>query len=370
MTSMASRQKLKLLIDNLFESYNIPVKVNFMATTRERVSYVRGIYNILRGEGIDTPRNLTDEVAHDMSFKNRNIIAKTLRNIFHSDKDRELKQEIEKEKQLVKDKMLEKFGSVDNFPLPGFYMERYESERLHAGFFQKALHIDNSEQPNIVIDCGYKHQSMQMKRLLNSQLQYVHSFVKQSQNPMKISFTSVGDVMRLPESILRYSNTPLYEVTSDDVSSVKSNKTLVYLSPHSSRKLTHISKNCTYIIGGVVDIHDTSPYSMSRARKFNAQTASLPLDTFFKWEQGSKSLTVDQVVKIIMTLWETHNWYEALSFVPRRKALPTRELINLKSTNTMYCKYVSFQNNFSEEDIYEDQQKRYPRYKTRVSSRN
>jgi len=346
--------KARQHIDNLFSSYSIPHKLDASTKTVDRIKYVRGIYNIMLSEDMNCPQNLTDEDAFEFSFRSKHTIYRMIKELRADEMEREVKKEIEKQKEAKTQEMLKKYGSFENFPLPNYYFERSTHDRLQQGFCEKILRMNAEEQPNIVIDCGYQKQDSVMKRALHSQLTFVNSFVRSSETLLKISITSCDSVYKVPEQIEALNGSNLYTVTSDDFLSLPDNKEIIYLSPHTKRPLTHVSPNCTYVIGGLVDLHQNLPYSITRARKMDVKTACLPLDKFFHWDKGTKCLTIDQMVKILYTLWETQNWYEALSFVPKRKASPRPELIAMKPVNMKHRFLGAFQNYFTEMDIMQE----------------
>jgi len=47
---------------------------------------------------------------------------------------------------------------------------------------------------------------------------------------------------------------------------------------------------------------------------------SLPLDEHILWKAGTKSLTINQVFEIMLTLKNTGNWKKAFECIPTRKA--------------------------------------------------
>ncbi|MES1904390.1 MAG: tRNA methyltransferase 10 C [Paramarteilia canceri] len=228
--------------------------------------------------------------------------------------------------------MLQKYGTVDNFPLANYYTERFDNDRVCNFLPFKLMEMNCEKKPKLIIDCGYEGQDLTMKKLLYAQFNQVYSHVKKAHSLLPIGFSSTKSALRLPDPIINLNGSGLISITDQDFSTLcEDYKEIVYLSPHSDRVLHEINSNTAYIIGGLVDIHQNLPYSIARARKFKVKTAALPLDIYFNWEKGSKSLTIDQMIKIMYTLWETGSWYDALSFVPQRKATPTRALLDLKS---------------------------------------
>lgn len=94
---------------------------------------------------------------------------------------------------------------------------------------------------------------------------------------------------------------------------------LVYLTADSPNVLRTFDHSKVYIIGALVDRSIQSGLSLANAKRLKLATARLPLDEFLRWELGAKNLTLDQMIRIMLTLKETGNWEEALQFVPKRK---------------------------------------------------
>ncbi|XP_019935541.2 tRNA methyltransferase 10 homolog C [Paralichthys olivaceus] len=94
---------------------------------------------------------------------------------------------------------------------------------------------------------------------------------------------------------------------------------LVYLTADSPNVLRTFDHSKVYIIGALVDRSIQSGLSLANAKRLKLATARLPLDEFLHWEIGAKNLTLDQMIRIMLTLKETGKWEEALKFVPKRK---------------------------------------------------
>lgn len=94
---------------------------------------------------------------------------------------------------------------------------------------------------------------------------------------------------------------------------------LVYLTADSPNVLRTYDHNKVYIIGAMVDRPIQPGVSLANAKRLKLATARLPLDEYLHWGLGAKCLTLDQMIRILLTLKETGKWEEALQFVPRRK---------------------------------------------------
>lgn len=94
---------------------------------------------------------------------------------------------------------------------------------------------------------------------------------------------------------------------------------LVYLTADSPNVLRHYDHNKVYIVGGMVDRKIQSGLSLANAKRLKLATARLPLNEYLHWEVGAKNLTLNQMIRILLSLKETGQWLEALKFVPTRK---------------------------------------------------
>lgn len=64
--------------------------------------------------------------------------------------------------------------------------------------------------------------------------------------------------------------------------------------------------------------------SLAKAKRLGLRMARLPLDQYLQWGSGSgKSLTLNQMVNILLDLKQTGDWMHALRHVPRRKIVET-----------------------------------------------
>lgn len=94
---------------------------------------------------------------------------------------------------------------------------------------------------------------------------------------------------------------------------------LVYLTADSPNVMKKFDHDKIYIVGSIVDKSIQTGLSLARAKRLKLATARLPLDKYLQWTEGAKNLTLDQMMRILLTLKDTGDWKEALQFVPQRK---------------------------------------------------
>lgn len=75
---------------------------------------------------------------------------------------------------------------------------------------------------------------------------------------------------------------------------------------------------------------------MAKAKRLGLRMARLPLDQYLQWGAGSgKSLTLNQMINILLDLKNTGDWMTSLRHVPRRK------VIDLKTESERFHKSLS-----------------------------
>ncbi|XP_058517803.1 tRNA methyltransferase 10 homolog C [Ochotona princeps] len=94
---------------------------------------------------------------------------------------------------------------------------------------------------------------------------------------------------------------------------------IIYLTADSPNVMTTFKHDKIYIIGSFVDKGIQPGTSLAKAKRLKLATECLPLDRYLQWDIGTKNLTLDQMMRILLCLKNTGNWEEALKFVPRRK---------------------------------------------------
>ncbi|XP_006890099.1 PREDICTED: mitochondrial ribonuclease P protein 1 [Elephantulus edwardii] len=94
---------------------------------------------------------------------------------------------------------------------------------------------------------------------------------------------------------------------------------IIYLTADSPNVMTTFQHDKVYIIGSFVDKNIRPGTSLANAKRLKLATECLPLDKYLQWGTGTKNLTLDQMIRILLSLKNTGSWEEALKFVPKRK---------------------------------------------------
>uniref|UniRef100_A0A3Q1G1A1 tRNA methyltransferase 10 homolog C n=1 Tax=Acanthochromis polyacanthus TaxID=80966 RepID=A0A3Q1G1A1_9TELE len=177
----------------------------------------------------------------------------------------------------------------------------------------------------LVFDMSYQS-DMSRRELGNtvSQLMEVEGWNRRATEPFHLHFCNLQPGGLYEQELLKRYGAETWDrllITSTDRQHVDvfPHEQLVYLTADSPNVLRTFDHSKVYIIGALVDRSIQSGVSLANAKRLKLATARLPLDEFLHWEMGAKNLTLDQMIRILLTLKETGKWEEALTFVPKRK---------------------------------------------------
>ncbi|KAK5611214.1 hypothetical protein CRENBAI_020259 [Crenichthys baileyi] len=177
----------------------------------------------------------------------------------------------------------------------------------------------------IVFDMSYES-NMSRREIENtvSQLLEVEGWNRRAVEPFHLHFCNLhpGGLYK-KELLKRYGaetwDRLLITSTEQHYIDVFPREELVYLTADSPNVLHRFDHSKVYIIGALVDRSIQSGLSLANAKRLKLTTARLPLDQFLHWDMGAKNLTLDQMIRIMLTIKDTGKWEEALQFVPKRK---------------------------------------------------
>jgi len=141
------------------------------------------------------------------------------------------------------------------------------------------LRVQTSPNP-LIVDLGFPHLSPREMKEVYKQLGDLCYVNAKHAFPFNLQFTSACDNTRVKETLdakadyfpSAYLRTePFWELFDKDQ--------LVYLSPDAP-KITKFSGDEIFVIGGIVDLHNSDPITYGRARKLGLRRASLPLHDY------------------------------------------------------------------------------------------
>ncbi|KAM7343283.1 tRNA methyltransferase roswell [Cochliomyia hominivorax] len=182
--------------------------------------------------------------------------------------------------------------------------------------------------PKIVLDCSYDDY-MTKREAENAAKQLMLCFAENRahDDPFDLHYCNVNLNTTCMKSLQRYIPTMLnpefpMNVHEKCFTEIFPKENLVYLTPHCRTDLVKFNPDDVYIVGAMVDTINNEPLSLAKAKRLGLRMARLPLDQYLQWGAGSgKSLTLNQMVNIMLDLKQTGNWTRALRHVPRRKVV-------------------------------------------------
>ncbi|XP_074260547.1 LOW QUALITY PROTEIN: tRNA methyltransferase 10 homolog C [Saimiri boliviensis] len=176
----------------------------------------------------------------------------------------------------------------------------------------------------LVFDMAYENY-MKPRELQNavSQLLESEGCNRRNVDPFHIYFCNlnIGSVCHR-ELVKRYGekwDKLLLTATEKSYVDLFSKDSIIYLTADSPNVMTTFRHDKVYIIGSFVDKTMQPGKSLAKAKRLKLATERLPLDKYLQWSVGTKNLTLDQMMRILLCLKNTGNWEEALKFVPKRK---------------------------------------------------
>ncbi|CAF0796811.1 unnamed protein product [Rotaria sp. Silwood1] len=196
----------------------------------------------------------------------------------------------------------------------------------------------------LVIDCGFEEEHARGYYLSNlvDQIQYLFADITRYHSPSFVYLCNLSRYGRLRAEFTRRASLEnmCFEFTESNYLDLFPHDKLIYLSPDSNVEMTSFDHDAIYIIGGIADRTGKKPLTFGKAKRENIKHQRFPIDRYVKFGGGSgKSLTIDQVYNILMTLKHTGSWVEAFKYIPDRKIV---ERYSEKMDNKPYVreKYV------------------------------
>lgn len=184
----------------------------------------------------------------------------------------------------------------------------------------------------LIIDCSYdEHMNPREASNAGKQLMLCFAENRMHDEPFDLHLCNVNLNNVSSKILKRFIPTMLEDdfplnIHSESLTETFDKSKLVYLTPHCNNDLVEYNPDDIYIIGAMVDKTNNEPLSLAKAKKQGLRMARLPLDRYLSWGSGSgKSLTLNQMVNIMLEMKKHGNWERALRFVPRRKLTDEHE---------------------------------------------
>ncbi|KAL1138108.1 hypothetical protein AAG570_009800 [Ranatra chinensis] len=182
---------------------------------------------------------------------------------------------------------------------------------------------------DLVVDCSYTSH-MTIKEASNCAKQMMMMFAENRihDDPFNMHFCSAVRDDNVMSRLFKFIPT-MYDASFPMNITPKSHldlfpkERLVYLTPHCREELRTYSHHDVYIIGAMVDKANNEPLSLAKAKSQGLRMAKLPLDRYLAWGMGSKSLTLNQVLAILLDMKSNGGDWEAAL----RKNVPQRKVV-------------------------------------------
>lgn len=180
---------------------------------------------------------------------------------------------------------------------------------------------------NLVIDCSYD-EYMNEKEMSNTAKQLTLCFAlnRAHNEPFNVHHCNVNfqktTMKNLQKNLVQIRDPAFpFNITEKSYLDLFPKERLVYLTPHCKNDLEEFNPDDIYIVGAMVDKSAQEAVSLGKAKKQGLRMARLPLDRYFQFKSG-KSLTIDQMLQILLELKTSKNFEKALQYVPKRKIVP------------------------------------------------
>lgn len=177
----------------------------------------------------------------------------------------------------------------------------------------------------LVIDCSYdEHMSYREADNCAKQLCFTFAINRLHDQPFDLHYCNLDIQTKSGKKLSNHMPTmfnPEFPMNAHKKSYIDlfDKDRLVYLTPHCKNELQEYNHDDIYIVGAMVDKANNDPISLAKAKKQGLRMAKLPLDRYLDWGIGGKSLTINQMIEILLEMRMTNDWEKALRFVPRRK---------------------------------------------------
>ncbi|CAD5112682.1 unnamed protein product [Dimorphilus gyrociliatus] len=294
------------------------ILTNLTPEEEKQLKILKLEYDVFFSTGVRVPNEMTSEMWCTILKKPSVASRRRMYNFWFKTEKKIENEKKRKQKKALQPKPEKSFNFYNNiyfFVRETTMNQHYYNNLCHAMRFGPPLLFDMSFE-NKMTDREVKN--------FVTQLQYSHSINKMNQEPFHFSFYNVLSEGRFFNQMHFFgkdlSNIP-WTVSNNDFQDIYDKENLIYLSPNGARTMKEYDHNAIYIIGGIVDRSEEVPLTFAKAKKEKIRSVRFPLERYLDWTRGSKSLTIDQVVGILLRIKQNNNNWEAAfsEFVPKRK---------------------------------------------------
>lgn len=188
--------------------------------------------------------------------------------------------------------------------------------------------IANARKYAVCIDLGWNAQMTEKERKsLARQLTYSYSALRKSVEeglqPLALSIVGLDGLMKpkLTSAAAGWESWPV-TLSEKSLQEVHGKRKLVYLTHDSEHIVEELDEDCVYVIGGIVDRNRLKGATALKAREMGIATARFNMDEIVQMEHGTRVLTVNHCVEILLQVANGMSWKDAyMKVLPERKGL-------------------------------------------------
>lgn len=284
---------------------------------------------VLRQSGLRIPQNVKlCQWKELISMETRSQRRKYLAYLFGIEKKQENRKKKKDEQKQMRDSVGNTF--LENTHLTyalghnTIFLRFYDTTINH--FYNNKLIQAMQFSQKIVVDCSYdSHMTSHEAQNCGKQITFMFSDNRAHDNPFDLYLCNASRESNTIKHLVKFIPT-LYDcdfpvnITEKSYLDLFPKENIVYLTPHCREELREFDHDAVYIIGAMVDKKNNEPLSLAKAKREGLKMAKLPLDRYLTWGSGgSKSLTLNQVICILLDIRASGSWDKALQHVPRRK---------------------------------------------------
>lgn len=178
--------------------------------------------------------------------------------------------------------------------------------------------------PKLIFDCSFSHEMTFRENLeAAKQLTLIFGINRSHLQPFDLQFCGMN-----PNSLLwkhLHKCNPLFghkplpvKIREEQTHELYPKENLVMLTPDSPNILHEYNPHDHYVISGLVDRGDKVPVTLAKAKQLDIRTARLPLEQYRNC-RINKTLTLDQMLCVMLEIKSSRDWNKAFNYVARRK---------------------------------------------------
>lgn len=223
--------------------------------------------------------------------------------------------------------------------LPSEERDRLKQERIammRAGRAEERAHRDhiraiiaNARGVSVTVDANWPDAMVDREcRSLARQLSYAYSSVRKAAEaglqPIVFSVVGVDDALRnaLCAVASGWEKWPVVVTERALVDVYDDLKSIVYLTHDADDVLHVLREDEVYVVGGLVDHNRLKGATATRAARLGVRTARLNIDQVVDLRRGTRVLTVNHCIDILLQVANGSTWSDAyLSVLPQRKGV-------------------------------------------------